>query len=110
VGQVLADPEYIKRHYEIKPPAPKVEPASEWHPAKIPVQNFSGNSTPAPEQNGVAKEEPAKENGVNGTEIGGAVQSAEAPVVVEAVKEVASVSEKLGAVTMVESIPVSVVN
>ena len=49
-------------------------------------------------------------NGVNGsTEIGGAVQPAGAPVV-EAVKVAPAVSEKLGAVTMVESVPVAVVN
>jgi len=67
------------------------------------VQNFE-DSAPAPVANGVAKEEPAKVNGANG----GAVQPVEAPVVVEAVK-VAPVSEKLG-VTMVESVPVAVVN
>jgi hypothetical protein len=105
VAQVLTDPEYIRRHYAIKPPAPKVEPESEWHPAKIPVQNFRDEA----KTNGVAKEE-VKANGVNGTEIGGAVQPAEAPVVVEAVPvAAASVSEKAAAVTMVESVAVQVV-
>lgn len=109
VGQVLADPEYIRRHYEIRPPAPKVEPAQEWHPARIPIQNFTNGET---KPNGVAEEE-VKTNGVNGVngtaEIGGAVQPAGAPVI-EAVKLAPVVSEKLGAVTMVERVPVAVVN
>lgn len=122
MGQVTSDPEYIGRHYAIKAPAPTpaAEPAAEWHPARIPVQNFSENNGAAvPKTNGVAHGEEKKVNGVNGTtEVGGAVQAPGAPVVVEgkgevvtAVKEVAApLSEKVAAVTMVESVAVPVVN